>query len=235
MKINLVFIIVLAIIGINMFIGWRRGFIKMIFRLIFVGAAIMLTIWLMPYGTKLLQKTPIYSTISDKIESNIDEKVPSAIDSKVSEQIEAINDLNLPDFLKNKLIENNNATTYEELGVNKFSSYVAGYLTNLIMNAISAIFIFVLSCIILLMIEHVLNAVAHLPVLRGFNKGAGLLLGIVVGLFFVWVLGLVVTAIAGTSIGAQISAQINENSMLTWLYEHNYLVKLATGIVGIFK
>ena len=67
---------------------------------------------------------------------------------------------------------------------------------------------------------------AKLPVINEANKLAGVAIGFVLGLVVVWLLGLAVTALAGTEPGQQVMRQISDSSVLSWIYENNPLMKI---------
>ena len=56
-------------------------------------------------------------------------------------QIKEIENAAMPQFLKDMLLENNNTTIYEELGVKSFPEYVASYISRMVLNLISFCYI----------------------------------------------------------------------------------------------
>lgn len=146
------------------------------------------------------------------------------------QQIDTINNYPLPQSLKDALIENNNNQIYEALGVQQFNQYVASYMACLVLNSVSFLIVFIVAFTILKIIEAGLDLIAKLPVLHGMNVLGGILCGAVHGLIILWILCIAITVFAWTGPGQMISAQINENPLLSFLYDHNYLLSTLTNM-----
>ena len=74
--------------------------------------------------------------------------------------------------------------------------------------------------------DMILGFIAFLPVLHGLNKTAGLLLGLVEGILFVWIFFFGVTVCAGTKTGMELLWMIADSSLLSWIYRKNLLLLL---------
>lgn len=222
-ELNYVLIIAAAILVGTVIAGGIRGFIKTFFSAFSIIIAIFLAVQLGPYLGKVIQKTPVYTSVSGSIEEKLDERAAAEAE-KVSQQIEEINNYPLPKSLKEALIENNNNQIYEALGVKQFNQYVASYMACLIINAVSFLIVLLVSFIILKIIGASLDLISKLPVLNGINTLGGIALGAVHGLILLWILCIVVTAISWTGPGEWICGQINRNPLLSWFYDHNYLL-----------
>lgn len=221
--INIVFILVVLFFIISMAIGYNRGFIKTFFATFSLAIAVFIAVQGSPYVGKILQRTPIYTGIAGQIEERLN--VSGAQEaSKVSQQIDAINQYDIPDALKEALIENNNSQIYEALGITRFSEYVAAYLTCLILNVIAFLILFIVVLILLKLIAASLDLISKLPVLHGINKIGGLIFGLVHGLVNLWIVCIILTLFASTSFGQAIFRQINENPFLGMIYNNNYLL-----------
>ena len=149
---------------------------------------------------------------------------------KITQTIPVSNAKRLPQSLKDALIENNNNQIYEALGVQQFNQYVASYMACLVLNAVSFLIIFLVALIILKIIEASLDLISKLPVLHGINVLGGLVCGVIHGLIILWILCIVVTVFAWTGYGQWILAQINANLLLSFLYNHNYLLSVLTNM-----
>lgn len=142
-----------------------------------------------------------------------------------------IEEMPLPDVLKELLIENNNDEVYQLLGVDEFAEYIGNYLANVIVNLIGFVILFVVIYIMLKLLAGALNLVAKLPVLSGINQIAGALLGGLEGLFFLWLASLPVTAFSASSWASAVLEQIEASPWLSFLYHYNPVSRLALGIV----
>ena len=139
-------------------------------------------------------------------------------------QIKEIESAPLPTFLKNALMENNNATIYDELGVQTFPEYVASYIARLAIRVISFLVTFLLAIIIVKALMVAVNIIGELPVIGFFNHLGGAVLGIFIALVIVWLGFLVVTVCYSTKAGTACFDRIEKSQILTLLYEKNPLL-----------
>ena len=153
-----------------------------------------------------------------------------AVDEQVSKQMEAIEQLPFPDGIKDGLIENNNREIYDALGVDRFAQYVANYVAILVINVMSYVIVFVVAYVVLKIIEWMLEELAELPVLDGMNRVGGLILGIINGFVGIWVLYIIFTLFCTTEWGLAALRQINESRILSFVYNHNYLLEIIKNI-----
>lgn len=141
------------------------------------------------------------------------------------QQIQKIEESVLPQFLKDKLLENNNTTIYEELGVSSFPEYVAAYISRMIINVVSFLVTFLLAIIIVKALMVAVDIIGELPGIGFFNHLGGAFVGILMALLIVWLLFLIVTLAYSTEIGASCFEMIEQSKILTFLYEKNMLLE----------
>ncbi len=213
--------------------GHYRGLIRLAVSMVALVVTLAAVHFAMPYvGTFIREKTPVYGWITDSVsdafgvseESFPDMQMPAA-------QRQFIEGLRLPDDLKELLIENNNNTVYDLLGVDAFAEYIGNYLANVIINFVGFVVLFVLIYVSLKLLAGALDLVAKLPILSGMNQLAGAVLGGLQGLFFLWLMFLPVTAFAATSWASAVLDQIEASPWLSFLYHYNLVSRLALGIV----
>ena len=226
---NAMLILTLIILILSSILGAFRGFIQTFFAAFAVIIALIIAVQTGPYVGKVIQHTPVYSAIANQIEENMDAQT-MVMGEKVSDQIDAIEEYKIPGFIKEALIENNNSQMYEVLGVYDFNEYVASYMACLVINAVSFLCVFLLAFIIIKIIEGALNLISKLPVLHSINKAGGIVCGVVHGLIRIWLIGVLIMAFAWTVPGQWASSQINENPILSLLYNHNLIVSALTNM-----
>ena len=139
-------------------------------------------------------------------------------------QIQEIEKAPIPQFLKNALIENNNAAIYEELGVDTLPEYAAAYISRLAMRIVSFLVTFILAIIIVKALMVAVHIIGELPVIGFFNHLGGAVLGIFIALVIVWLGFLVITVCYSTAAGAACFEMIEKSPILTFLYEKNILL-----------
>jgi uncharacterized membrane protein required for colicin V production len=227
---NIILIITGVIILLGVLNGLRKGLISSVFSVFALFAAMALAAYGGPYAAKFLRTTAVYSTVYDTVETNISEKLTIEMPTQTGEQIEAINQLPVPESIKKGLIENNNADIYQALGIDSFTAYMSDYISMLVINAIAYLLVFILAFIILKIICCMLNGLMELPILRGMNRLGGAIFGFCNSIMTIWLLFIVLTACSATTWGTQIMAQINDSQILTMMYDHNYLMNIIENI-----
>lgn len=139
-------------------------------------------------------------------------------------QIKEIENAPMPQFLKDQLIENNNSTIYDELGVDSFPKYVAAYISRLVLNLVSFLVTFLLAIIIVKALMFAVNIIGELPVLGLVNHIAGGVLGLVLALVIVWLGFLVMTLAYTTGPGTSCFEMVEKSPILQFLYDTNPLM-----------
>lgn len=229
--VNLADIIVILILIINGFGAYRRGFIITVFRLTSLILTILLTYKLYPAISAFIRNsTGLYETLKNNISNsvNMDAITNQLLASQGTEHIKA---LQLPGFIKDSLVENNNYEIYNILQVDNLKEYISGYLANICINVISAIGVFLLIFIILKTLESVLDIITRLPVLKSINRMLGLVIGLCIGCIMVWVLCTCITFFYANPQFENIT-QIIETSKIAKVFYYNNII-LDT-IVNLF-
>lgn len=220
---NIILIIVCAIMAIYMIVGAYRGLVKTAFSLLTLAVAVFIAGQAGPYAGKVLQRTVVYEVIEGGIEDRVSDFAWQQAE-KAGEQIEVIDRMPLPQVLRRSLVENNNQEIYNALNIDAFAQYLSAYLACLVLNAFGFILAFILALIVLKALESGLDLLSKLPVIHAFNGLGGACVGAVKGIIVVWVLCIVVTMIASTSLGIYILEQINNNQILSLIYNNNILM-----------
>lgn len=214
--------------------GHYKGFIRLAVSMAALAATIIIVNLTMPYVTGYLKdSTLIYDAFENGIRSaaGVSDDMEAVLPA---EQRMIIENMNLPEQVKDALLENNNTEIYRILGVDRFTDYISSYLTNSIINIVGFLVMFLIVYTLIHILMRWLDLVARLPILSGINQLAGALLGAVEGLVILWILCLLVTALAGTAFGREIMDQINDSLWLEFIYDHNILIALAMGVVKGF-
>lgn len=144
-------------------------------------------------------------------------------------QIEEIESASIPQFLKDRLMENNNSAIYNELGVESFPEYVAAYISRLVLHLVSFLVTFLLAIIIVKALMFAVNIIGELPVLGLLNHIAGGVLGLVLAVVIVWLGFLVMTLAYTTEAGAVCFEMMEKSAILRFLYETNPLMLRLLG------
>lgn len=224
------------------FWGFRKGFIKKLAPILALVLSIVLVSLTLPVVTELLRDyTPVYTWIVSQCEKVMDEKLLQAVDSEGQEmeytdvyenmgrleQIELIENLPLPDILKDQLLDYNNAEGYKSLAVSSFRAYVSHSISNIILNAAAFLAAVLAVQLLLWAILTALKVMAGLPVIRVVDRLAGLALGLVQALLFVWMFFMILSLVSGTDIGMYLTSMIQNSACLSELYGANLLLQIV--------
>ena len=227
---NWLFWVVVVFLGYHVIDGLRRGFIRKAVSAVSLVITLVLVTYLTPQITTFIQDhTSIHEKLSEKcseilLNSNYNESLKT-------DQVLIIEDLELPENIKEMLLENNNTESYDLLQVSGFHEYIGAYIANLIINALAYLLSFILIWTALQLLLMALDVVTKLPILRGLNQLAGGALGIVYGVALVWIAFLLVTVLCNGNLGRTFFELIKENSFLLFLYNQNVIMKIVFGLI----
>ena len=150
----------------------------------------------------------------------------------ITGQVSYIEELPLPQTVKDKLMENNNTEIYKRLAVESFADYLGKYLSYGIINAICFLISFAIATILMYMILYAVDILTALPVIGTLNRIGGICIGCIQGLIWIWVIFLIITIICDTPAGIYLQGQIRSDPILTWIYDNNMLMKIVLQIFG---
>ena len=228
---NLLVLGILAFILLLVFRGYRKGFFKSAASAIGIVLAVLLTAILYPGVNKLLCQ---YTVLDDVIEQKIIEKFELPEETKTAtrnEEIDTIENLDLPDNVKGWLIANCDGETFLESGVDNVCSYIAKSLTAMVMRGIS----YVLTLLVLLLLLHilimVLDVANYIPIVKSINKAGGAIFGAGQGILIVWIFMGIVTLLSTFSWAYQVIQMIDESPLLAWLYKKDIFLKIIVDIL----
>jgi len=228
MEINYLLLVVAIFLIASALNGYRRGFLRIAISLVGIVAIMMVVTRIYPYVSDfVIEKTPAYENVRKKVVEtysnyNIEESPEN--ESKNEEQI--IESYNFPELIAGALIENNQEDTYNELAVNVFEEYIAGYLSKMVINAGTFLVLVAILWAALYALLFAADILGRIPVLRTFNKLMGLGCGLLVGVIVVWLLFLVVITFLGEDISALLMTYVNESPFLSYLFNSNPLFDL---------
>ena len=224
-------IAVLALIAAACIMGFRKGFVKEIVSVFFMLISFLLVWAVNPYvNTFVKEYTPVYDTIQDKCQTLVSEQIGNKKTLDKEEQNQVMENMELPDLLKNALVENNTAETYRYLAVSTFTEYISDSLAVMAVNGISFLISFVLSAAVIKLLGFILNVLTKLPVINGINKIAGAAVGGIKCIIFIWIAFLVLTLLCNTTLGQQGMALIQQDAFLNFLYSQNVFVKVFMSV-----
>lgn len=223
-------IVVLAILAVVAYRGYKRGFIREVVSFFFVFLAIAVSWAINPYVNEFfMENTPVYEMVRESCKRFVlsGEKDEG---ENTGSQTGFIEDLELPELLQKGLEANNTEEVYAYLSVETFGEYVSEALARMIINGLSFAVSYMMASVILRLGTWILNVLAGLPVLNGANKLAGGMVGLVKGVVFIWIAFLVLTVLCSTEIGRQGLSLIEKDPFLNVVYEYDIFVNFFMSI-----
>ena len=230
---NTLTVIVLAILILSTLIGMKKGLIRTVLSLFSIVISLVLAWIIYPHVSGILGEfrdlhEAIYEPVNEFFKEQIPELINGVMESAGSEeQTSLIDQLPLPQLIKDTLTLNNTAAAYEALGVENFIEYLSVTVTKLIIQAISLLLTLLISIIGLHLLMMVTDLVAKLPVINSLNSLGGAIAGLATGYLIMQILFLAITTFSGTEWGMKLMQQINESQILTFLYNSSTMIKMV--------
>lgn len=229
---NLLLMIVVAIALLLALIGYKRGLFKSAVSAIGIVLAVFLTTLLYPAVNNLIcDNTKLDEYIKSLIESRfqLDTK---GTELTRNEEMGILEDIALPENVKEWIIENGNQEIYDKLDAEGFADYVAIYLTEMVMKGVSYLITFFVLMLIIYIFINLADIVTSIPILNGINKVGGMVFGLCQALLIVWISFVIITFLSAFEWGSDIMKMIDESSVLGYIYEKNIFLKFVVDILG---
>ncbi len=229
-------LVAVFLVGMMLY-GHYRGFVKIALTLTSFVVSIVVVRLVTPQVTLFLKEN---TSIQQSIQSTLmhavgaDTFLEQAGDISVelpAFESSVIESLNLPDPFKEVLLENNTLDIYNRLGVDSFFEYIGASLTNIVLNLVGAVIIFIIVYFALRLLMRALDVVTRLPILNGLNQIAGAVAGLISGLLWVWVFFFILNIFSGTGWASYLLGIIHGCGWLNVLYQYNLLNWIFIGIL----
>ena len=204
-------IIVLAILGLSIFLGYKKGLIGVIFSLCAVIIAIILTVILAkPVTDLVINNTQLDDNIKNAIIENglLEKNEDASEDGSINGYIEK--------YITNSIKE----------GVNNTIENNAQAVAEKVVAIIVTIGLFIVLRIALILIKFIAEGIAELPVVKQFNELGGILYGILRGIIVIYVFFAICFFIVSISNSEFITTAINTSLLSKFLYNNNIILSI---------
>ena len=197
-------LIVILVIALFTFIGYKQGLIKVAIKIASFFIAIIIALVLFkPVSTLVINNT----TIDDKIENAIVEKItPEGM--KPEDKVEAQN-------LPSGIIKNTNDSIKS----------IAETLTKKLIEICTILILYIVARIVLKFIAALATLIEKIPILKQFNKLGGTVYGLVKGVLIVYVI-LAIIYLASPLLKENTSEKIEEARLTKMMYNNNIITKI---------
>lgn len=113
---------------------------------------------------------------------------------------------------------------------------VKGYLEQETLRTILGILCLTVAVLVYKIVDFVLSTlkiISSIPVIRGVNKLAGLAAGLSEAVILTWIAFIIIVAFEFGGISSYILADINENEILTFMFQNNPLANILQDVVPV--
>lgn len=191
-------IIVIALIILAGFIGYKRGMVKIVFGIVsFLLALIIAFIIYKPVSDFIIQKT------------TIDEKIQDAVIEKLVAEEKEENNITILDEVKNNTIK----ASAEEV-------------STLAVRLISLLAVFLITKLLLLFVKGAITLIASLPLIKQLNEVGGAVAGLLQGVIVIYVILAIILLISDIVNVKELVETINGTILTKTMYENNVLINL---------
>lgn len=214
----LIDLIIVALIALFTFLGYKKGLIKVAFKILSFFIAILIALVLFkPVSNLIINKTQI----DDNIKNSISQKF-QGIDLSVEiteEQAEGTPEFMI-DFVNEYIAETTGTVTQN------IAETVATKLTETIINAGVILGLYIVARILLIFARFLLEGIANLPFLKQFNEVGGLIYGLLKGLFIIYFVLAIISLTSPMYPNAGFLKIIDDSFVGSMMYNSNILLKL---------
>ena len=218
-------IIILAIMIICIFLGYKKGLIGVAVNIVgFFIALIIAFILYTPISNFIINNTTIQPTLKEAISGMV---TPYVINEDKNEAVNKEEEDNSPKVMTDYINgfiekEKQQVEQTEKDIINKVSEKVAN---NLIKIAVG-ILVFIVAKIALLFVKVLAKFVSKLPIIGQFNKLGGAIYGVLQGLLVVYILLAILSVFAPTMKNPGVLEAINSSMIGKMMYNNNIILKI---------
>ena len=207
-------IIILIIIAICIFIGYKRGLIKCAINVLSFFIAIIVVILLTtPISNLIINNTKIDDNMQNTIIKNLN--IEGANEIKISDNAPEVVREYVNDMMSD--LANNSTNLAQALAEN---------ISIIIINIAVAIILFVGTKLALAFVKVLADILGKLPLIKQFNKAGGIIYGIANGIVTVYTLLALISIIVPLLPDASIVDAINQSMLGKAMYDNNIILKI---------
>lgn len=199
-------VIVIAIIALCTFIGYKQGLVKSAIKILsFFIAIIVAFVLYKPVSMLIINKT----SIDDSIKNTMIEKIKP-------DGIEQDEEISLDQSTPLSILDNATNTTIEE---------IADAFTIKLIETGALLVIFIAVKIALKFVTALTDLITKLPILKQVNKTGGIAYGIIKGVIIVYTI-LAVVYLVAPLLNKSVSENIDKSYITKTLYNNNIILKI---------
>lgn len=205
-------IIIIAIMALSIFLGYKKGLIKVAVKLCAFLIAIIVT---------LIFYKPVSNIIIDNTQLN--EKIENVIIENGTKKIEENNEEEKRNFLDNmqQYVDNTVTQTQNEIVKN-----AAKEISVRLINVLVMIGLFIGTRLLLILLVLISDLITSIPIIKQFNEIGGAIYGVIRGLVLIYsVLAIVYLIVSMTANNGMLTV-IDSSIITEFMYKNNILLNI---------
>ncbi|MCI5892983.1 MAG: CvpA family protein [Clostridiales bacterium] len=202
-------IITAAVFVLFIVLGCKRGLLRSLYGIAALAASIIIAYLLYPYIKNLIAD----GLFGDWIRSMVKTKYVTPGLSANSLDVSS-----LPEYMKSMV----------DTGRIKLDSALTMFISNLVLNLLSFIAVFIVTRILISILGKLLHLISKLPVIHFFDKIGGAIFGLVESLLILYLIFAVIYAVTPLRDNPATKAFISDSTLTKTMYENNPLVEMVT-------
>lgn len=221
--------VVAAIIAVFAFSNARKGFAGALLRFMPTLLGILLSWKMSGEVIKYVRGTFIFSFIMSKISGglNIGKILP---DMTMTAQNSIISAMNVPEFIKKALVNNNNSVVYSLFDAQTLKDYIAGFLTNIFVSIAVVILLYFIGVLVGRLVLKVFSSIDDVPILGFFSKIGGFVVGVLKGICIIWIICIAITFFCCKPSAQDFITMLESSYIAGWFYRNNILLYVVLQI-----
>ena len=204
--------IIIAIMAISIFLGYKKGLVKVAVKLCAFLIAVIVT--LVFYG-------PVSNIIMDNTE--FDENIEKVIIDNGTKKIEENNEEENQNFLDNMQEYVDNTVTQAQ---NEIVETAAKEISVRLINIVVIVGLFIITRLALIVLVFASDLITSLPIIKQFNELGGGIYGVVRGLALIYVVLAIVFLVVSTTANNSILTTIESSIITEFMYKNNILLNI---------
>lgn len=206
-------IILLIIMLLSLFFGYKKGLIGVAFNLCAFFVALIVT-WIlyMPITNLVIDNTEFDDSIKNMI---VEKGVIKAQENEVKEE----------ENIVNKYVQQY-VTTPVTNTTNDVIEETAKVVSEKVVAIGVAIVLFIVIRIALILLKFVAETIAKLPIIKQFNKAGGLIYGAIRGMVIIYIVLAIMFLVMSINNSGMIANIINSSLISRYLYENNLILNI---------
>ncbi len=205
-------IIIIALMAISIFLGYKKGLVKVAVKLCaFLIAVIVTLVFYKPVSKLIIENT------------ELDDKIKNVIIENGTKELEESDEESKGNLLENmqEYIEGTVTQTQNEIVEN-----AAKEISVRIINILVIVGLFVVTRLVLILLVLISDLITSIPIIKQFNELGGVLYGIVRGLALIYVILAIVFLVASMSANNGILTVIDSSIITKFMYKNNILLNI---------